>query len=57
MFISDCAFQESSGAAVHMLPPAGALKGFPNGTHPKGLPVFPAPPGQTKWRGGFSHGR
>jgi hypothetical protein len=54
MFVSDCAFQESAGAAVHMLPPAGPLSGFANSTHPNGLPVFPAPPGQTKWRGGFS---
>eukprot|EP01048_Picozoa_sp_COSAG05_P012126 COSAG05_NODE_1193_length_5569_cov_3.034552_4_plen_115_part_00 len=54
MFVSNCAFQESAGAAIHMLPPAGALVGWANGTHPNGLPIFPAPPGQTRWRGGYS---
>ena len=37
-----------------VLPPAGALTGFTNSTHPKGLPIFPPPPGQTQWRGGYS---
>ena len=54
LLVSDCAFQESSGAAVHMLPPAGALTGFENATHPNGLPIFPPPAGQTGWRGGYS---
>ena len=37
-----------------MLPPSGQVIGFPTGTHPRGLPVFPGPPGYPHWRGGYS---